>query len=164
MRFFTPLAFLAFAMSITAVPITPSAPSLQRRAEQFRLQGLQEHEIAEKLTLVSTPSAEDDSPLPTSLFSSLSTKLHSLLRPCSEEDHDDYDDISGDIAPGSLEAPQMLPRPVATLGKPSALGRIIAVLRKGDEGGNFAYEGKELELRRPTGMRHWGAADKWRLF
>ncbi|KAF2448210.1 hypothetical protein P171DRAFT_440635 [Karstenula rhodostoma CBS 690.94] len=164
MRFFTPLAFMAFAISVSAVPITPSAPSFQRRAEQFRLQGLQEHEIAEKLTLPSTTITEDDSPLPSSLVSSFGTKLRTLLHSCSEEDHDDYDDVSGDIAPGSLEAPQMLPRPVAALGKPSALGRVIALLRKGDESGNFAYEGKELELRRPTGMRHWGAADKWRLF
>ncbi|KAJ4355739.1 uncharacterized protein N0V89_003759 [Didymosphaeria variabile] len=159
MRFFTPLAFMAFVVSVCAVPITPSAPTLQRRAEQFRLQGLQEHEIAEKLTLPSTTSAEDIS-LP--FFSHLSTKLRTLLHDCSDSgDHDD--DVSGDIAPGSLEAPQMLPRPT-TLSEPSALGRFVAFLKKGDEEKNFAYEGKELELRRPTGMRHWGAADKWRLF
>lgn len=181
MRFFAQLACMAFAISVSAVPITPSAPALQRRAEQFRLQGLQEvrvdfpphihypqtniplqHEIAEKLTLPITPS-EDTPPLP--FFTRLSTKLHTYFHDCAEEhDHEDHDDgISGDIAPGSLEAPQMLPRPTA-LTEPSTLGRIVTFWRKADDERNFAYEGKELELRRPTGMRHWGAADKWRLF
>lgn len=45
------------------------------------------------------------------------------------------------------------------------LGSDRAVLSRDDaERRRFAYEGKELELRRPTGMRHWGADDKWRLF
>jgi len=72
-------------------------------------------------------------------------------------------DTSGDIAPGSLDVPQILPRPA--LSQPAnALENLIALLWKDDAGNHFAYEGKELELRRPTGMRHWGAQDKWRLF
>lgn len=71
-------------------------------------------------------------------------------------------DASGDIAPGSLEAPQMLPRPASK--KSTKLDRFITFLLKDDSEKNSAYEGKELELRRPTGMRHWGAQDKWRLF
>lgn len=155
MRFFAPLAFVVFAISVCAVPITPSAPELQRRAEQFRLQGLQEHEIAEKLTLPTTTSADA---LP--IVTRLSTKLHSLFQDCTDDDHDH--DVSGDIAPGSLEAPQMLPRPTPV--SSSTLDKFIKFLRKGEDEKNYAYEGKELELRRPTGMRHWGSQDKWRLF
>ncbi|KAJ4298312.1 hypothetical protein N0V90_006212 [Kalmusia sp. IMI 367209] len=145
---------MAFIVSVCAVPITPSAPELQRRAEQYRLQGLQEHEIAEKLTLPITTSADE------SVFSHLSTRMYALLHGCVQASHNH--DVSGDIAPGSLEAPQMLPRPA--LLKPTALDKIITFLKKEDAEKNFAYEGKELELRRPTGMRHWGAQDKWRLF
>ncbi|KAF1965580.1 hypothetical protein BU23DRAFT_584943 [Bimuria novae-zelandiae CBS 107.79] len=157
MRFFTSLAVVAFVASVCAVPITPSAPELQRRAEQFRLQGLREHEIAEQLTLTTTTTTSADSSLP--IISRLSTKLHALFHDCTSDDHDD--DVSGDIPPGSLEAPQMLPRPTPI--SSSALERLVAFLKKTDDEA-FAYEGKELELRRPTGMRHWGAADKWRLF
>lgn len=57
----------------------------------------------------------------------------------------------------------MLPRPTP-VASPSTLDRVLKFLRKGNDDKNFAYEGKELELRRPTGMRHWGAQDKWRLF
>lgn len=56
----------------------------------------------------------------------------------------------------------MLPRP--TPAASSTFDRVFTFLKKGDDDKNFAYEGKELELRRPTGMRHWGAQDKWRLF
>ena len=93
------------------------------------------------------------------IITRLSTKLHALLYDGSEDDQ--HHDISGDIAPGSLEAPQMLPRPTPV--SESTFERFMTFLRKDDEK-NFAYEGKESELRRPTGMRHWGAQDKWRLF
>lgn len=90
--------------------------------------------------------------------------MHSLFHHCTEEEEEDDGDLSGDIAPGSLEAPQMLPRPASIDGE-TLSNKIIALLRREDaEQKRFAYEGKELELRRPTGMRHWGAEDKWRLF
>lgn len=64
---------------------------------------------------------------------------------------DNENDISGDIAPGSLEAPQMLPSAPAP--EESSLLQTICAFFHGRE--SSAYEGKELELRRPTGMRHW---------
>jgi hypothetical protein len=36
------VAFMAFVVFVCAAPITPAAPTLQRRAEQYRLQGLKE--------------------------------------------------------------------------------------------------------------------------
>lgn len=114
-----------------------------------------QHEIQEKLTIPST-SAEEAVPIATRL----SDKLHALFYDCTEDDR--HHDLSGDIAPGSLEAPQMLPRPTPVAS--SRFGSFFAFTKKGDDDRSFAYEGKELELRRPTGMRHWGAQDKWRLF
>lgn len=97
---------------------------------------------------------------PKPFLSYLSNKVSSLFHDC---DSDDDEPRAGDIAPGSLEAPSILPRPAS--GKDTVFAKIYAFLRKDDaERRKLAYEGKELELRRPTGMRHWGAADKWRLF
>ncbi|KAF2678204.1 hypothetical protein K458DRAFT_377260 [Lentithecium fluviatile CBS 122367] len=156
MRAFTSVAALAFVASICAIPITPAAPSLQRRAEQFRLKGLQEYEIAAKLALPETiPTTE-----PEPFLSHFSNKISSLFHHCDEDD--DEEPRAGDIAPGSLEAPSMLPRPANQ--DDTMYDRIIALLRSDAERKSYAYEGKELELRRPTGMRHWGAQDKWRLF
>lgn len=87
----------------------------------------------------------------------MSSKWYSVLRHCPDEEEER--DISGDIAPGSLDTPDMLPR--SSVLEESFLARIVALLQRHDAD---AYEGKELELRRPTGMRHWGAQDKWRLF
>lgn len=42
MRSFVFFALAALLAFVSAIPITPSAPSLQKRAEQFRLQGLKE--------------------------------------------------------------------------------------------------------------------------
>ena len=85
-----------------------------------------------------------------------------MFHHCDEEEEDE-EPRSGDIAPGSLEAPSMLPRPANR--DDTLYSKIYAMLRSEDaERRNYAYEGKELELRRPTGMRHWGAQDKWRLF
>jgi hypothetical protein len=36
------MVLAAMLVVVTAIPITPSAPRLQKRAEQFRLQGLKE--------------------------------------------------------------------------------------------------------------------------
>ena len=66
-------------------------------------------------------------------------------------------DVSGDIAPGSLEGPVMLPRAAAPESRTERLiDAINVILRRSDaEGRRFAYEGKEAEMRRPEGMRHW---------
>jgi hypothetical protein len=71
--------------------------------------------------------------------------------PSIEYDHDIF---SGDIAPGSLDSPSMLPK-AQSKERETSLFRAVAVLFRGDEAGKFGYEGKEGELRRPTGMRHW---------
>jgi hypothetical protein len=42
MRSFIMMAFMALLALVAAMPITPSAPQLQKRAEQFRLEGLRE--------------------------------------------------------------------------------------------------------------------------
>ncbi|KAF1962001.1 hypothetical protein CC80DRAFT_543368 [Byssothecium circinans] len=157
MRAFTLIAFVACIAFACATPITPAAPALQRRAEQYRLQGLKEHEIAAKLALPETEASVD--PQPQTI--SLSERLSSIFQHCDDEADDD-DDHSGDIAPGSLAAPEMLPH-AANLDD-NMIARIIAALKRHDPRKDYAYEGKESELRRPTGMRHWGAADKWRLF
>jgi hypothetical protein len=65
---------------------------------------------------------------------------------------DDESDRSGDIAPGSLEAPQILPK--APIVEEPTLYESLCALFHGKES-SFGYEGKELELRRPQGMRHW---------
>jgi hypothetical protein len=42
MRSFILMALVALFAFVSALPITPSAPQLQKRAEQFRLEGLKE--------------------------------------------------------------------------------------------------------------------------
>lgn len=42
MRSFILMALMAMLTFVSAIPITPSAPRLQKRAEQFRLEGLKE--------------------------------------------------------------------------------------------------------------------------
>jgi len=42
MRSFILMAVMALLAFVSAKPITPSAPQLQKRAEQFRLEGLRE--------------------------------------------------------------------------------------------------------------------------
>ena len=125
---------------VTAIPITPSAPRLQKRAEQFRLQGLREFEIAERL---SASAAETET-----FRSRINHKLHSILH------KDDFDLFSGDIAPGSMDSPSMLPKEVSPESRES-LFRSLLVLFGRDDNGGFGYEGKEGEMRRPQGSRHW---------
>lgn len=86
-------------------------------------------------------------------FHRMTDKFHGLFHVQTEEELD----ASGDIAPGSLEGPVMLPRAAAPESKTERLmDAISAILRRGDdERRRFAYEGKEAEMRRPEGMRHW---------
>ncbi|KAF2751204.1 hypothetical protein M011DRAFT_473711 [Sporormia fimetaria CBS 119925] len=139
------LLSLALAALVVAIPITPSAPELQSFAEQMRIEGMSEHDIAEQLYL--TANSEVTS---VPIFSQLSSQVYSLFDGNRELRKRD---ITGDIAPGSLEAPQMLPRAAAP---PSFADTLRSLLWRGDlERREFGYEGKELEMRRPEGMRHW---------
>jgi hypothetical protein len=65
---------------------------------------------------------------------------------------DDEIDVEGDVAPGSMEAPQMLPK--AAAGGSSLYRSLCKLFQGGRE--EFGYEGKEEEMRRPEGMKHWG--------
>lgn len=138
------LAFVAMVTFVCAIPITPSAPRWQRRAEQFRLQGLKEYEIAEKLT-TGTNTALDTKPF----ILRLNHNLHNYLHAPST---DDEPDLSGDVAPGSAEAPQILP----TAPLPdhmSVIERLFTAFHRKENG--YGYEGKESEMRRPIGMVYW---------
>lgn len=70
-----------------------------------------------------------------------------------EADTDESHDISGDISPGSPDAPEILPR----ASEPQSLMESIKAMlwREDVERRSFGYEGRERELRRPEGMRHW---------
>ncbi|KAJ4315598.1 hypothetical protein N0V94_005853 [Neodidymelliopsis sp. IMI 364377] len=146
MRSFILMAVLALLAFVSAMPITPSAPQLQKRAEQFRLEGLREFDIAERLSAPIIDS-EDSEPFMTRFHSRLSALLESL----SNADEEEIDD-SGDVAPGSMEAPQMLPKAAA---HGSSFYQSLCALFHGRKE-DYGYEGKELELRRPEGMKHWG--------
>ena len=81
----------------------------------------------------------------------LHSKISSMLDSLSNADEDEID-VEGDVAPGSVEAPQMLPKAAA---HGSGLFRsLCALFHGGNE--DLGYEGKESELRRPEGMKHWG--------
>ncbi|KAJ4346045.1 hypothetical protein N0V95_005778 [Ascochyta clinopodiicola] len=146
MRSFILMAVMALLAFVSAMPITPSAPQLQKRAEQFRLEGLREFDIAERL---SAPIVESDElePFMTRVHSKLSALFESLANADDEEI-----DAEGDVAPGSMEAPQMLPKAAAH--GSSLYQSLCALFHGGKE--DYGYEGKELELRRPEGMKHWG--------
>jgi hypothetical protein len=150
---------------ISAIPITPSAPRLQKRAEQFRLQGLREVSLPPTyppsfppLHLTSplhilTPTKFEiaqrlsASPAETATFRSrLNSQFLALFH--SLEDYD----LAGDIAPGSLDAPSMLPR-ISEESSSKGFSSLRKLLGKEEEG--LGYEGKEGEMRRPTGSRHW---------
>ncbi|KAF1917257.1 hypothetical protein BDU57DRAFT_444962 [Ampelomyces quisqualis] len=128
---------------VSAIPITPSAPRLQKRAEQFRLQGLREFEIAERL---SASAAESET-----FRSRINHKFHSIFHTPSADY--DFDLFSGDIAPGSLDSPSMLPKE-STEHTESFFRSLRGLFHSSGEE-SFGYEGKEGEMRRPTGMRHW---------
>jgi hypothetical protein len=137
------MVMAAMIAIVSAIPITPSAPRLQRRVEQFRLEGLKEFEIAERLT---SPTIEDEEQ---DVFL-VRLKKNPLFRTPLLLDGET--DSSGDIAPGSLDAPQMLPSAVAP--EELTLLERLCNLFHGHES-TFGYEGKEAEMRRPQGSRHW---------
>ena len=110
-----------------------------------------QHDIAEQLTLPIFENDDNSQPL----ISQVSSKFYALFKSADDEDKRD---LSGDIAPGSLESPQMLPRAAAPESLAEKLSqRFSAVFGNADlERRGFGYEGKESEMRRPQGMRHWG--------
>ncbi|PSN73889.1 hypothetical protein BS50DRAFT_480850 [Corynespora cassiicola Philippines] len=149
MRSFIFITFIAFLVLAAAIPITPSARELQKRAEQIRLEGISEHEIAERLSL---PETETES-APQSFYTHFTSKLHGLFRRPSKSEGEDE---SGDIPPGSLDSPTMLPPAAAPQSFTECMAQKLKSILHGEDTERYGYEGKELELRRPTGMRHWG--------
>jgi hypothetical protein len=169
------MAIMAIAATVAAVPITPAAPELQLLAEQLRSEGVKEvctintdcsvplpnmftcvsqHDITKQLSLPTT-ELSDSLELSTRPFlHHVTDKSHGFFHAQTDEEERD---ASGDIAPGSLEGPVMLPRAAAPESRTERLmDAISAILRRGDiERRRFAYEGKEAEMRRPEGMRHW---------
>jgi len=146
MKMFTGVAFVALLAAVAAMPISPAAPEYQSLVEELRSEGKSEQDITEQL---STPIDEVESRHP--FYSQAIGKLYSMLHSPSEMRKRD---LSGDIAPGTLDAPQMLPRAAA----PESLTETITAVLRGEDMGRreFGYEGKESEMRRPEGMRHWG--------
>jgi hypothetical protein len=84
----------------------------------------------------------------------LNNKFHALFYSFSTSSDEDFSsneqDFTGDIAPGSVQAPQVLP---TASEEASFLDRLCALFHRAES--SFGYEGKELELRRPEGMRDW---------
>jgi hypothetical protein len=85
----------------------------------------------------------------------LNNKFHALFDPTSTDDEenpfdDEQEDFSGDVAPGSLESPQVLPKASEEDG---FFDKLCAMFHRAES--SFGYEGKELELRRPEGIRDW---------
>jgi hypothetical protein len=178
MRFFISMAMMAMmaiTVTVAAVPITPAAPELQRLAEQLRSEGVEEvctihtnrsaslpnmyahisqHDITKQLSLPSSQLSDSLEPSTRPFLHHVTDKFHGFFHAQTDEEERD---ASGDIAPGSLEGPVMLPRAAAPESRTErVMDAISAILRRGDiERRRFAYEGKEAEMRRPEGMRHW---------
>ncbi|KAF2015438.1 hypothetical protein BU24DRAFT_461684 [Aaosphaeria arxii CBS 175.79] len=150
MRGFSTAALMAIVASVAAIPITPAAPALQRRAEVMRSEGMAEHDIAEQLSIPLIDNELEHQPF----LDHVTSRLYAVFRTPSEEEKRDQ---SGDIAPGSLESPQMLPRAAAPQSFADTISQKFGAVFRGQDFSirDFGYEGKELELRRPTGMRHW---------
>ncbi|KAF2875327.1 hypothetical protein BDV95DRAFT_486945 [Massariosphaeria phaeospora] len=154
MRPSTSLAVMALFGVVASIPITPAAPEHQLLVEQFRSQGLNEHDIAERLSLPIT-NAEAD---PRSFYSHMSSKVHSLFsHPFEQQKRHSHED--GDIAPGTLEIPQMLPRAAVVDSSVDGLFQMIGAVFGSTEiqRKEYGYEGKELEIRRPEGSMHWSS-------
>lgn len=103
-------------------------------------------DIAERL---SAPIVDSDELEP--FLTRFHNKLSAMLESLSGADEDDFD-VEGDVAPGSVEAPQMLPK-TSTRG-PSIYRSLCALFLGGED--DLGYEGKEAQWRRPEGMKHWG--------
>jgi hypothetical protein len=157
MRSYILIAFAALFALACAVPITPSAPRLQKRAEQYRLQGLAEFQIAERLSSSASSFGVDP------WRARINKKLHALLDTLSAEAEEEGEDVeeeapieeteedfSGDIAPGTLESPSVLPK---ALKEATLFDRLCGMFHRAES--SFGYEGNELELRRPEGGQNW---------
>jgi hypothetical protein len=87
----------------------------------------------------------------------LNKEFHALFDLSSTDSDEDFSDneqdFSGDIAPGSVQAPQVLP---TASKEASVFDRLCALFHRAES--SFGYEGKELELRRPQGGRDWNQA------
>jgi hypothetical protein len=114
----------------------------------MRSEGVSEHKIAQRLS--DTGFLSNIAALPR--YSQITTKLNSLLWKPSRRD------TTGDISPGSLEGPEMLPRASTPESLADTIRSTVYSVLKGEDFENhmFAYEGKESEMRRPEGMRYWG--------
>ncbi|OCK79142.1 hypothetical protein K432DRAFT_426768 [Lepidopterella palustris CBS 459.81] len=148
------LPFLAIIVTIAAVPITPSAADVQHITETMRAEGASERDIIVYLT--------SPNPSPTTIPSStlaLSKPQSFFTPPFHHRTTIQKRDTSGDISPGSLDAPWMLPRPTNPDTTVGFIEEIIDSLLNRDsiEGREFAYEGKEDAVWRPSGSRHWGS-------
>jgi hypothetical protein len=53
-----------------------------------------------------------------------------------------------------MDSPSMLPKEISSEEHESFLRSLLAMFGR-DANDSFGYEGKEGEMRRPTGMRHW---------
>lgn len=83
------------------------------------------------------------------------SKLSAMLDSLAGADEDDFD-VEGDVAPGSVDAPQMLPK--ASTRGPSIYRSLCALFHGSED--DLGYEGKELQWRRPEGMKHWGGGGR----
>lgn len=103
-------------------------------------------DIAERL---SAPIIDSDESEP--FMTRFHSKLSALLDSLTNADEEEFE-TEGDVAPGSMEAPQILPKAAAH--RSSFYQSLCALFHGGGE--ELGYEGKESELRRPEGMKHWG--------
>jgi hypothetical protein len=103
-------------------------------------------EIAERL---SAPIVDADELEP--FMTRFHNKLSAMLESLSGADEDEFD-VEGDVAPGSVEAPQMLPK--TSTSRSGVYRSLCALFHGGDD--VLGYEGKEAQWRRPEGSKHWG--------
>lgn len=148
------IVLFTFVADVAAAPISPSAADTERIAERMRAEGLSERDITNRLTS-GIPSSDQ----PSSLLSTAVKAQAFLISPIYRHPQQEKRDTSGDIPPGSLEAPEMLPRSPAPDTTIDAIEEIInSVLSRSRsaEHRQLAYEGMEGAVRRPQGSRYWG--------
>ncbi|OCK89092.1 uncharacterized protein K441DRAFT_681363 [Cenococcum geophilum 1.58] len=148
------VVLFTFLVDVAAAPISPSAADTERIAERMRAEGLSERDITNRLTS-GIPSSDQ----PSSLLSTAVKAQAFLIPPIYRHSQQEKRDTSGDIPPGSLEAPELLPRSPAPDTTIDAIEEIInSVLSRSRsaERRQLAYEGMEGAVRRPQGSRYWG--------